>query len=94
MLFLFTAWANASGFNKIRIEIIHYCGVILKQQMQGRSQNVFVTVGHENGTRLYEIFEGLNFYENILRINIVNTSPDAYIMEKYQIIGIFDLKVN
>lgn len=41
MLFLFTGWANARGFNKIRIEIIHYCEVILKQQMQGRSWNVF-----------------------------------------------------
>lgn len=40
------------------------------------------------------MFEGLNFSENILRINIINTSPDAYIVEKYQIIGIFDLKVN
>lgn len=34
---------NASGFNKIRIEIIHYCEAILEQQMQGRSWNVFVT---------------------------------------------------
>lgn len=30
MLFLFTGWGNASGFNKIRIEIVHYYEVILK----------------------------------------------------------------
>lgn len=58
MLFLFTGWANASGFNKIRIEIIHYCEVILEQQMQGRSWNVFVTVGQRNRARPYEILEG------------------------------------
>ena len=58
MLFLFTGWENASGFNKIRIEIIHYCEVILEQQMQGRSWNVFVTVRQKNRTRLYVILEG------------------------------------
>lgn len=58
MLFLFTGWANARGFNKIRIEIIHYCEVILKQQMQSRSWNVSVTIGQKNGARPYEILEG------------------------------------
>lgn len=70
-------------FNKIRIEIIHYCEVILKQHMQGRSQDALSLLGMEvePDRMIFLKYRGHDLYLGITRINAMNTSLDTHLLK-------------